>query len=619
MAATALLKFTQNTVGTGGNGIALSGVLGQLVTVSNSDNTGVLSWQIDLVYVDEDSSINPATPYAFNDSGSTPTATFTPDVRRSFRFVLKVWGVTNRTGTPDIDIRNFTVPELNGIIIPPVQIWPLTLPDPASGDPKAKPNELNFSGQAGGWAGQGNDGLLNNTLSKLLVTSQKERWVEASTTVPFAQQNGSRHTPYQAISQALNDVGLGATDSNWVIHVAPGGYNETLTVPFQRSVTLLGEDYSTTSINMTSGDTITWAITGACYLSIKNIRSFKVSAVEPGSASPNTGTLYLDDASLEYLEGEQRPIDVVGIGPNTHISSVLTTGRFAVDGIDYVANVTCGYFAAYDTLILGPNLHITGDVSMVSCQIDPGVTISLDGYSQSLHVDAMTYYWLEASSTDVLNGVPILMDRAYTYPGKEVVESSHEVNFLDTHKTLWTVNAGQVDITFPTHESEPRIPIGAVIYFKQDYFGFYNFVTGDVAVTTRTSRQSSGVGAVVQAIKVKANEWAISGDLIPAHDTYPFTSTPNTIGMVNIGCLTTVSHTSATTVTVPSASSVPFPNGTRMDFVQTGVGQVIFAGVDGSVTILSAETLKLRKQYSTASLTKLFSNTWLLTGDLELT
>lgn len=411
MAATALLKFTQDTVGTGGNGIALSGVMGQLVTVENSDNTDVASWQIDLVYTDSASAITPATPYAFSDNGSVPSAIFTPDVRRSFRFVLKVWGVINRAGTPNIDIRNFTVPESSGIIIPPVQIWPLPLPDPASGDPAAKPNEMNFGGQAGGWAGQGNDGLLNNTLTKLLVTSLRERWVDGNTTVAFAKQNGSRHTPYQAISQALNDVSLGSTDSKWVIYVAPAAYNETLSVPAQRSITLVGEDYASTSVNMTSGDTASWDITGACYLSIKNIRMFKIAATQFGDVSPNTGTLYLNDASLEYLEGSTRPIDVVGAGPNTHITLVVTTGRYAMDGVDYLAGGTCGYFAAYDTLILSSSLSITGDATMVSCQIDAGVILSFEGYAQTLYVDGMTNYWLTASNVSIV-GAPtiVLMD-----------------------------------------------------------------------------------------------------------------------------------------------------------------------------------------------------------------
>jgi hypothetical protein len=173
MAATALLKFAQATVGTGADGQAFAGVLNQLVTVSNSDNTGVASWQIDLLYAAPGSSTVAATPFAFSNNGSTPVATFTPNVRRSYRFQLKVWSVLNRAGNPDsTDIRVFSIRELNGTFIPPPQLFPLPLPDPRTGLAGAKPHEMNFGGQPDGWAGGvTNDGLLNDFLTKSFLVS----------------------------------------------------------------------------------------------------------------------------------------------------------------------------------------------------------------------------------------------------------------------------------------------------------------------------------------------------------------------------------------------------------------------------------------------------------------
>lgn len=166
MPASALLKFTQGAT-VGGDGRALVGVLTTSVALSNVNNTGVQSWQIDLVYVDPDSSLSITTAYAFNDAGSTPAANFSPDVRRSYRWVLKVWDVPNRAGDPSgVDIRVFSVRELNGVLIPPSQVWPLPLPNPLSGELNAKPNEMNFDGQLDGWHGTGVDGQLNQVLAK---------------------------------------------------------------------------------------------------------------------------------------------------------------------------------------------------------------------------------------------------------------------------------------------------------------------------------------------------------------------------------------------------------------------------------------------------------------------
>lgn len=167
MPASALLKFTQG-VTVGGDGRALVGVLSTSVALSNVSNTSVASWQIEIAYADPTSSLAASpTIYAFNENSSTPAANFVPDVRRSYRWVLKVWSVPNRVGDPDsIDIRVFSVRELNGLIIPPAQIWPLPLPDPRTGDPTAKPLEMNFDGQLHGWHGTGVDGLLSDVLAR---------------------------------------------------------------------------------------------------------------------------------------------------------------------------------------------------------------------------------------------------------------------------------------------------------------------------------------------------------------------------------------------------------------------------------------------------------------------
>lgn len=73
---------------------------------------------------------------------------------------------------------------------------------------------------------------------------------------------------------------------------------------------------------------------------------------------------------------------------------------------------------------------------------------------------------------------------------------------------------------------------------------------------------------------------------------------------------------SAVNLTVPADATANFPVGTVIQVRQAGAGQVTFAPA-GGVTINSAETLKLRKQGSTAALIKIAANSWDVTGDLE--
>lgn len=80
--------------------------------------------------------------------------------------------------------------------------------------------------------------------------------------------------------------------------------------------------------------------------------------------------------------------------------------------------------------------------------------------------------------------------------------------------------------------------------------------------------------------------------------------------------LVTMSSVSALTLTVPPNASVAFPIGANITIVGILSGQVTIAAGAG-VTINSADgKLKLRVQYSSATLIKIALNTWLLIGDI---
>lgn len=72
---------------------------------------------------------------------------------------------------------------------------------------------------------------------------------------------------------------------------------------------------------------------------------------------------------------------------------------------------------------------------------------------------------------------------------------------------------------------------------------------------------------------------------------------------------------SANNLTVPLNSSVPFPTGTQITILQTGSGQTTIVPT-GGVTINSTPGLKLRTQWSSATLIKRGTDTWVAIGDL---
>ena len=71
-----------------------------------------------------------------------------------------------------------------------------------------------------------------------------------------------------------------------------------------------------------------------------------------------------------------------------------------------------------------------------------------------------------------------------------------------------------------------------------------------------------------------------------------------------------------TTLTVPLNATTAFPVGTSIDILQVGAGQVTVAGAVG-VTINSTPGLKLRTQWSSATLFKRGTDLWVLMGDLS--
>jgi hypothetical protein len=80
--------------------------------------------------------------------------------------------------------------------------------------------------------------------------------------------------------------------------------------------------------------------------------------------------------------------------------------------------------------------------------------------------------------------------------------------------------------------------------------------------------------------------------------------------------LVEMSNASANNLTVPLNSSVAFPVGAQIHILQTGAGQTTVVAT-GGVTINASPGLKLRGQWSAATLIKRATDTWVLVGDLS--
>lgn len=102
----------------------------------------------------------------------------------------------------------------------------------------------------------------------------------------------------------------------------------------------------------------------------------------------------------------------------------------------------------------------------------------------------------------------------------------------------------------------------------------------------------------------------ILGDLSTNSQTASYTlvlSDKRKIVEMNVG--------SANTLTVPPNSSAAFPIGSQITILQVGSGQTTIVAGSG-VTVNATPGLKLRAQWSSVTLIKRGTNTWVALGDL---
>ena len=92
-----------------------------------------------------------------------------------------------------------------------------------------------------------------------------------------------------------------------------------------------------------------------------------------------------------------------------------------------------------------------------------------------------------------------------------------------------------------------------------------------------------------------------------------------TVLLTDASKLIEMSNSGGINLNIPVDASADFPIGTQISVLQTGAGQVTIQAVDGLTTTINATPgLKLRAQWSAATLIKRAANTWVVTGDLAV-
>jgi hypothetical protein len=145
-------------------------------------------------------------------------------------------------------------------------------------------------------------------------------------------------------------------------------------------------------------------------------------------------------------------------------------------------------------------------------------------------------------------------------------------------------------------------------------------VTASAGTLTGTSLNSSITGSSLTSVGTLTS-LTVSGNasvtgMVVDHAIIDAKISSYTLVLSDDGKMIEMNVGSANNLTVPADGSVNFPVGTQVTILQTGTGQTTIVAASGA-TVNATPGLKLRARWSSVTLIKRASNTWVALGDLQ--
>ena len=194
-----------------------------------------------------------------------------------------------------------------------------------------------------------------------------------------------------------------------------------------------------------------------------------------------------------------------------------------------------------------------------------------------------------------------------------------------------TLSSGEIG--YETNTGKFKIGNGSTLWSALDYFldssDLSGYLTASSASTTYLTQASASTTYLTQASA--STEYLTQTSASTEYLTQTAASTTYLGKYLNIveksGSYTIVSGdqnflirlsgSSAYTVSIPTDATFNFDIGTQITLLNTGTGlKTIAAVTPGTTTVNATPGLKLRTQWSSATLIKLSSNNWVVIGDL---
>jgi len=489
------------------------------------------------------------------------------------------------------------------------------------------------------------DGVTSNIQTQL--TAKLDSTTASTTYAPIANPT---FTGQVALPTTLVFEGATADAYETSLTVTDPTADRTITLPNASGTVVLADSSQTlTNKTITSADN-TVTITASA------VSDFTEAAQDAIGNSVGTGLSYNDstgvvsvdttaiqarvadvsDTEIGYLNGVtsaiQTQIDAKASTSHTHSQSDITN---LTTDLAAKASLSGATFTGAVTLAADPS-------SALHAATKQYVDAATAGLNVHQSVRAATTANITLSSAvengDTLDGVTLAT-------GNRILVKNQTTK---SENGVYIVAASGAPTRATDYDSTPEVDAGDFIFVEE---GTTNAKTGWVQTNVITTigtdniefSQFSGTGLITAGtnISVSGNQISVisnptfsglvtasaSGvafsdgtqtkEAVPSRttivqktDSYTLSSLTERDNLIEMGKAT------AQTVTIPTNATVAYPVGTSIDILQTGAGQVTIAGAVG-VTVNATPGLKLRAQWSSATLFKRATDTWVVMGDLS--
>jgi len=282
----------------------------------------------------------------------------------------------------------------------------------------------------------------------------------------------------------------------------------------------------------------------------------------------------------------------------------------------------------------------------------------------------MTIQQFSAGQTLTAAQMNTLQESDFNYTVNTQSGTSYTLVASDLGKLIKFTNAGSVTLTVPT-DASVSYSVGDMIVLMLDSTGTLT-VAGAAGVTINSEGEILTLNSrysMANLVKMAANSWVLTGVMMNTITDGEVTESKIAAGAVtsakildgtivnadvsataaidlgkiadatieekspaNLGAATNYSLVLtdknkfikmgfgvgvANTVTVPTNASVAWPIGSQIHIIQYGAGKTQVIPQNNTVYIYATPGTYLRAQYSSATLLKCDTNTWLLMGDLS--